>query len=151
MKILLLLLPVLFLSSCVHTAIAPVATPEGVPVVIRVPGARWGKEVNADRIAVIDLKVDKEIAKQIGSVGEVKKDPAILAAGPVGFYGDVRSKRGEKFIGYAPMIFIRSTYPPEAVDRAAAQLAAAYYRAAKKHFQVIPITEIASKPTEKKP
>ncbi len=137
-----------FLSSCVHTAISPVANPEGVPVVVRVPGARPGQKAPQTLIAAINAKVDKELA---GNSPQEKPDPGIIGIGTVGIVGDMKKKGGEEFVGYAPMIVIRSTYPAETVDRATALTAAAYYRAAKKHFQLIPVTELASKPQAKKP
>ncbi len=150
MKVLFALLSAVFLSSCVHTAIAPVATPQGVPVVIRIPGARVGVKAKPEQIAAIDSKVEQAIVGKSGQA-ETAKDPAIIAAGPVGFFGDVTTRKGEKFVGYSPAIVIRSTYPPDAVDRVAGQVAAAYYRAAKKHFDVRPITDFANKPSKPKP
>lgn len=148
MKVLSALLSVLFLSSCIHTAIAPVANPQGVPVVVRVPGVRAGQKATPAQIAAIDKKVEQTI---LGKSTPAKPDPAIIEAGALGFYGDVKTKQGERFVGYMPAVFIRSTYPPEAVDRAAGQAAAAYYRGAKKHYQLTPISDLQSQPKKPKP
>lgn len=148
MKIPLVLFTTVFLSSCVHTAFSPVANPEGVPVVIRVPGARAGKIVDRKQIAAIDNKVEQEIS---GKSAAGKPDPRIVGIGTIGAYGDVKTKKGERFVGYLPMIVVRSTYPPEMVDRATALTAAAYYRAAKKHYTVVPISDLAEKPQKTKP
>lgn len=112
-------------------------------MVIRVPGARVGEEVSKERVMAIDQKVEKEFT---GKGDQSQPDPGIVAIGTVGVVGDVKTKRGEKFVGYMPLIVLRSVYEPEQVDRAAARIAAAYYRAAKKHYRLIPITEIESKP-----
>jgi len=149
MRIPLLLFATAFLSSCVHTALSPVSSPEGVPVVVRVPGTRAGQKVDRSRIAAIDKKVEQEIAGKTAPGG--KPDPRIIGIGTIGIYGDVKTKKGESFVGYAPSVVVRSTYPAEAVDRAAGLAAAAYYRAAKKHYTLIPVTDLAEKPRPKKP
>ena len=141
------LLSGVLLSSCVHTALAPVSTPDGVPVVIRVPGVRVGQNPTTAQIGVIDAKVSQDLKKD--SAPE-KPDPAILGVGSVGRYGEVTTKRGEKFVGYMPFVVVRSTYPPEVVERAAGMAAAAYYRSAKKHFQVVPLTDLKTKPKQVK-
>ncbi len=69
----------------------------------------------------------------------------------MGKYGEVITKRGEKLPVYLPFIVVSSTYPPEMVDRAAGQLAAAYYRAAKKRYQMVPMTELKEQPETNKP
>lgn len=149
MKACLVLLSSAFLfTSCVHTAVSPVANPEGVPVVIRVPGVRAGEKPSAEKIQKIDQKVNQEITKNMPTAPE---DPGIIMMGTLGAVGDVKTKRGEKFVGYMPLIVIRSIYDPEIVDRAAAKVAAAYYRAAKKHYQLVPFSEIESKPKTAKP
>lgn len=149
MKSQLVLLLSALLCSCVHTSLAPVANPQGLPVVIRVPGAKVGQKVDPERIAAIDRKVDREIT---GKNQPQIQDPAILDARTIGFVGDMKTKRGLKFVGYAPFILIRSTYPAELVDRAAGQAAAAFYRGAKKHYELIPVSELETKsPKPKQP
>lgn len=148
MRTMCVLLLVVCLASCVHTAIAPVADPNGVPVVVRVPGAKVGKKATPEQIAAIDRKVEQEV---VGKTEEGKPDPAIISIGPVGFYGDMTTKSGEKFVGYVPLIMIRSTYPADVVDRVAGRIAVAYYRAAKKHYKVIPVTDLKNRPEKQKP
>jgi hypothetical protein len=146
MKKPLVLLAAALLSSCVHTAIAPVASPDGVPVVIKIPGVRAGQKAERYQISALESKIQKGM---IGNSAPVKPDPAVVSIGTVGKIGEVTTKRGEKFVAYAPLIVIRSTHPEEAVDRAAGLTAAAYYRSAKKQFQVIPVTELAASPKKK--
>ncbi len=149
MKSQLVLLLSALLCSCVHTSLSPVANPQGVPVVIRVPGAKVGQKVAPERIAAIDKKVDREIT---GKNQTPINDPAIIDARTIGFVGDMKTKSGRKFVGYAPFILIRSTYPSELVDRAAGQAAAAFYRGAKKHYELIPASDIDTKsPKPKQP
>ncbi|GAA5119931.1 hypothetical protein JIN84_21095 [Luteolibacter yonseiensis] len=148
MKHALVLLCAALLPSCIHTSVAPVANPEGVPVVIRIPGVRPGQKPAKEHIAAMEKKIEEGI---VGKSAPAKPDPAVLAMGTIGRFGEVRTKRGEKFAAYAPMVVIRSTYPEEMVDRAAGLTAAAYYRSAKKHFQVTPVTELASPPPKNKP
>lgn len=127
---------------------SPVASPAGVPVVIRVPGVKAGQKAKQEQISAINQRVEKELARNAPAT---KPDPRILTVGTVGPVGDVKSKKGERFVGYMPVVVVRAAYPAEAVDRAAGLIAAAYYRAAQKHYKVVPVTELANQPRKTKP
>ena len=140
----------LCLVSCVHTAIAPVCTPEGVPAVIRVPKARYGEKAKPEVVKAMDEK----IAKNLASPGAPPSSPpqpvtGSTQIGVVGIVGDVKTKKGERFVGYSPMIVIRSTLPADQIDRAAGVIAANWYRSAKKSYDVYPITDFADAPKKK--
>lgn len=152
MKFLTVFLTAVFLSSCVHTAVAPVANPQGAIVVLRVPGVKVGKKPTEAQVAAINKKVENAFPDvPAPPEGGAAVDPGIIDLRIIGFATDMETKRGEKFVGYVPMIVVRSTYPPDAVDRAAAMTAGAYYRAAKKHYDLIPITDLKTKPKNPKP
>jgi hypothetical protein len=138
-----------FLSSCVHTAIAPICTPEGAQAVIRIPNARYGEKVSPEALRAVDEKIEKGIILPGGGSQSSKPDPGFTQAGLIGLYGDVKTKRGERFVGYCPVVVIRSTLPAAQVDRAAGVIAASSYRSAKKSFQVIPITDLVENPKKK--
>jgi len=105
-----------------------------------------GQKATVAQLTAIDKKVDKGMA---ASPEAPARDPRILDARMVGVVGDMTTKSGRRFFGYAPFILIRSTYPAEVVDRAAGLAAAAAYRSAKKSYELIPITDIADKPKKK--
>lgn len=151
MKLVLVFLAAAFLSSCVHTAVAPVANPQGAIVALRVPGVKVGKKPTEAQVTAINKKVENAFPDVPASGGSAGADPRILDLKIIGFATDMETKRGQKFVGYIPMIVVRSTYPPDAVDRAAAITAAAYYRAAKKHYDLIPVTDLKTKPKNPKP
>ena len=56
MKWLLLLILALGLASCTHTALAPLTTPGGVPIAIRVPGVPAGGQARPSQVLAIDEK-----------------------------------------------------------------------------------------------
>ncbi len=64
--------------------------------------------------------------------------------------GDLKTKSGKKFVGTASLFIIRARYPTETVERAAGVAAANYYQTAKKYFEIIPITELATQPKKLK-
>lgn len=150
MKLLVVLSCLLCLVSCSHTAIAPVCTPEGTPAVVRIPKARYGKEVEPEALKSV-LEAIGEPLKEPGSAAPEASAAGrgIAEVGLVGPYGDVKTKKGGRFVGFFPVVVIRSTLPPDQVDRAAGILAAACYRSAKKSFDVYPTSDLLDKPKPK--
>lgn len=139
-----------FLVSCVHTAIAPICTPEGAQAVIRIPGVRHGQKATPEDLAKVDQKIAKGLVVPGTSNSETpEKSPGSTEIGLIGLYGDVTTKQGERFVGYCPMVVIRSTLPADQVDRAAGVLAAASYRSAKKSYEVRPLSDFVENPKKK--
>ncbi len=136
------------LTSCVHTALAPVCTPEGAPAVIRIPGLRYGQKPAPSDLKKIFDKVEKKLEIP-GAHDAPQQNTGLTEIGAVGIFGDVETKKGERFVGYMPMIIIKSTLPAEQVDRAAGVLAAGFYRSALKSYEVCPITDLVKKPDKK--
>jgi hypothetical protein len=136
------------LSSCVHTAIAPVCTPEGAQAVIRIPGLRYGQRPTPSDLQKVSQTVEKKLDIP-GANTRQQKDTGLTKVREIVIFGDAETKKGERFVGYMPTIVMQSTLPAEQVDRAAGVLAAGFYRSALKSYKVFPVTDLAQKPTSK--
>lgn len=150
MKYWTLLVCTLCLVSCVHTAVAPVCTPEGVPAVVRIPNARHGDKVNPAVVNAMNDKIDKGLVPP----GMPSAEPAKPVGGStqvaiMWFASDFTTKKGERMMGYVPMVAIRSSLPADQVDRAAGVIAAAWYRSADKRYDVYPISNFVKQPQKK--
>ncbi len=144
------LLFAVFLASCAHTAIAPVSTPSGEPVIIGIRGVPKGGEPKRSQVMAINETLlegttpETLIWKYFPEL-EGKGDAAVIVTGLV---GEAKTKSGKTIAAYVPLVVMRATAPPARVEEAAAKMGADLYRRAQKAGDVYPISQIADRPKE---
>lgn len=148
MKHLLALLLALCLPSCVHTAAAPVATPSGEPVAIRVPDVPTGASAKPSQLMAIDERLLEGVTSEtlVWRYFPDLEGRVTARATLVGIVGEVKTKRGRTIHAYVPIVVIQSDAPAPRVEDAAKRMAVDLYRRAKKTCEVYPLSEIADKP-----
>jgi hypothetical protein len=150
MKWLLLLILALGLASCTHTALAPIASPAGVPIAIRVPDVPVGGKARPSQL----LAIDEELLK--GMTRETliwKYFPELEGRGAadvslVGVFGEVTTKRGKQIQIYVPLLMMEADAPAARVDEAATRMGRDLYQRAKKTYEIYPVTDIANAPEQ---
>lgn len=139
---------VFVIASCAHTAVAPVSTPGGEAVVIRIPGVPKGGEVKRSQVMAIEeqlmdgLTGDTLIWRYFPEL-EGKGEAAATVIGAV---GETRTKKGESFHAYLPLVVVHATAPVERVEEAAAKMAVDLYKKVRKTADVYPMSQLAERP-----
>ena len=144
------LLFALFLASCAHTAIAPVSSPSGEPVLIGVRDVPKGSKPKRSQIMAINETLMEGMTPQTliwkyFPELEGKGDAAVTVVGVV---GEAKTKSGKVIDAYVPLVVMRATAPPARVEEAAAKMGADLYRRAKKAGDVYPASQIADRPKQ---
>lgn len=136
------------LASCVHTALAPLSTPKGEPVVISVPGVPKGGKAKPSQLMAIDEKLMEGITPDtlVWKYFPELEGHGRAQAQLMGVVGEVRTKRGEAIYAYLPLVALQAPAPASRVEDAANKLAADLYQRAKKTCQVYPVSQIADLP-----
>ncbi len=148
MKWLLLLIFALGQVSCTYTALAPIATPAGVPIAIRVPDVPVGGKARPSQL----LAIDEELLK--GMTRETliwKYFPELEGRGSadvslVGVFGEVTTKRGKQVQIYVPLVMMEADASAARVEEAATRMGRDLYQRAKKTYEIYPVSEIANVP-----
>jgi hypothetical protein len=144
------LLFAVFLASCAHTAISPVSTPSGEPVILGIRGVPKGGEPKRSQIMAINetllegMTPQTLIWKYFPEL-EGKGDAGVVVTGLV---GKAKTKSGKTIDAYVPLVVMRATAPPARVEEAAAKMGADLYQRAKKAGDVYPASQIADRPKE---
>ena len=145
------LLLALCLVSCLHTAVAPLLSPAGEPIAIRVPGVAKGEKAKLSQLMAIDEKL---LAGVTSETLVWKYFPELEGKGSpkaqlFGIVGEVKTKRGESIYAYIPAVAVQAPAPASRVEEAAGKLATDLYQRAKKTCEIYPASQIAKLP--KKP
>lgn len=133
------------LCSCLHTSVAPVANRSGVPVVIKIAGAKpWSEPRTSDVQRIIeDLMEGTPKSRPERKYFQHPDSPPVTGgAGVVGKTGTAILRNGDKAVVYFPLAVIKANRPPAECDQAVTQLARQFYDNAKKRYVTIPITEL---------
>ena len=144
------LLSAVFLASCAHTAVSPVSTPSGEPVLIGIRNVPKGEKPKRSQVMAINetllegMTPETLVWKYFPEL-EGKGSADLTVMGPV---GKAKTKSGKEIDAYVPIIAMRATAPPARVEEAAAKLGADLYRRAKKAGDVYPASQIADRPKE---
>lgn len=148
MKEVLTLLLALCLASCVHTAAAPVSTPSGEPVAIRVPGVPTGASAKPSQLMAIDEQLLDGVTSEtlVWRYFPDLEGRVTARATLVGVVGEVITKRGRTIHAYVPIVVLQSDAPAPRVEDAAKRMAVDLYRRAKKTYDVYPLSQIADNP-----
>jgi hypothetical protein len=148
MKWLLLLILALGLASCGHTALAPITTPSGVPVAIRVPDVPVGGEARPSQVLAIDEKLLEGVTSEtlIWKYFPELEGRGTASVVLVGVVGEVETKRGKRIHIYLPLVAMEADAAAARVDEAAAAMGRDLYQRAKKSFEVYPLSEISDQP-----
>ena len=148
MKWLLLLILVLGLPTCTHTALAPITTPAGVPIAIRVPDVPVGGKARPSQLLAIDEKLLEGVTPEtlVWKYFPELEGRGSAAAGLVGVVGEVRIKGGKRVHIYVPLVAMQADAPAARVDEAATKMGRDLYQRAKKTCEVYPVSEIADAP-----
>jgi hypothetical protein len=149
MKWLLLLMLALGLASCTHTALAPITTPGGVPIAIRVPDVPVGGEARPSQVMAIDEKLLEGMTREtlIWKYFPELEGRGSVDAALVGVVGEVETKRGKRIHIYLPLVAMRADAPASRVDEAATRMGRDLYQRAKKTCEIYPLSEISNAPS----
>jgi len=144
------LLLALFLASCAHTAVAPVSTPSGEPVLIGIPNVPKGEKPKRSQVMAINETLLEGMTHQtlIWKYFPELEGKGDAKATVLGLVGQVKTKKGKVIDAYVPLVAIRATAPPARVEEAAAKMGADLYRRAQKAGDVYPASQIADRPKE---
>jgi hypothetical protein len=149
MKKIALLLSLFCLNSCVHTAITPLANPSGSPVVIKVPNTSINKLPRKSQLIAINENMSEAShnrqALQRYFPG-IEPSEIRTQWDAIGITGTTKTKKGQAFVFYLPLVILKSNQSDEVSDKAVVLLAKDFYREAKKHYEVIPISDLEKKP-----
>lgn len=133
-------------SSSISRTIVPLTDPKGVPVAVRIPGVEPGTEPKLSQIMSLAEGlvegIDEETVKQkyIPDFNPAKGDAfALVIDGP---HGNLTTKQGKKFAGYAPHLKIGLTRPSAELDQVAKRISADIYRHAKRKYEVYSQSEL---------
>jgi hypothetical protein len=148
MKWLLLLTLALGLVSCTHTALAPITSPAGVPIAIRVPDVPIGGEARPSQVLAIDEKLLDGVTREtlIWKYFPELEGRGSAGATLVGVVGEVKIKSGKTVHIYLPLVAMQADTTAARVDEAATQMGRDLYQRAKKTCEIYPITEISDAP-----
>ncbi|MCW1922274.1 hypothetical protein OKA05_06895 [Luteolibacter arcticus] len=144
------LLFTVFIASCAHTAISPVSTPSGEPVIIGIRDVPKGGEPKRSQIMAINETLlegttpETLIWKYFPEL-EGKGDAGVVITGLI---GEAKTKSGKTIDAYVPIVVMRATAPHARVEEAATKMGADIYRRAKKAGDVYPISQLAERPKE---
>ncbi len=150
MKWLLLLILALGLASCGHTALAPITTPAGVPIAIRVPDVPVGGEARPSQVLAIDEKLLEGVTSEtlIWKYFPELEGRGTASVALVGVVGEVRTKAGKRIHIYLPLVAMEADASPARVDEAAAAMGRDLYQRAKKTCEIYPLSEISDQPAQ---
>lgn len=139
------------LVSCVHTAVAPLMSPAGEPIAIRVPGVQAGEEAKPSQLMAVDEKLFAGVTPQtlVWKYFPELEGKGAPKAQLVGAVGKMKTKRGEWIYGYVPLVAVQAPAPAPRVEEVAGKLATDLYQQAKKNFEVYPASQISG--FQKKP
>jgi hypothetical protein len=154
MKKIALLLSLIFLNSCVHTAVTPLANPSGVPVVIKVPNTPANELPRKSQLLAINENMsDASHNRQALQRYFPGMEPSDIRTqwDAIGLTGITKTKKGQLFAFYFPIVILRSNQSDEVSDKAVVLLAKDFYREAKKRYEVIPITDLEKNPKKATP
>ena len=148
MKWLLLLIFALGQVSCTYTALAPIASPAGEPIAIRVPDVPVGGKARPSQL----LAIDEELLK--GMTRETliwKYFPELEGRGSadvslVGVFGEVSTKRGKQIHIFVPLVLMEADAPAARVEEAATRMGRDLYQRARKTYEIYPVSDIANVP-----
>ncbi len=148
MKWLSLLILALGLASCTHTALAPITTPAGVPIAIRVPDVPPGGQARPSQVLAIDEKLLEGVTREtlIWKYFPELEGRGSADATLVGVVGEVRTKRGRQIHIYLPLVAMEADAPAARVDEAATKMGRDLYQRAKKTCEIYPLSEISDAP-----
>ena len=144
------LLFAVFLASCAHTAVAPVSSPSGEPVLIGIRNVPKGEKPKRSQVMAINETLLEGMTHQTliwkyFPELEGKGTADVMVLGPV---GKAKTKSGKTIDAYVPIVAIRATAPPARVEEAAAKMGADLYRRAQKAGDVYPASQIVKSPKE---
>lgn len=150
MKWLLLLTLVFGLASCTHTALAPITTPAGVPIAIRVPDVPLGGKARPSQVLAIDEKLLEGVTSEtlVWKYFPELEGRGSAEAGLVGVLGEVKIKGGKRVHIYLPLVAMQADAPASRVDEAATKMGRDLYQRAKKTCEIYPVSEIADAPAQ---
>lgn len=150
MKWLLLLTLALGLASCTHTALAPITTPAGVPIAIRVPDVPVGGKARPSQVLAIDEKLLEGVTPEtlIWKYFPELEGRGSADAGLVGVVGEVKTKGGKRIHIYLPLVAMQADAPAARVDEAATKMGRDLYQRAKKTCEIYPLSEISDAPAQ---
>jgi hypothetical protein len=148
MKWLLLLILALGLASCGHTALAPITTPAGVPVAVRIPDVPVGGQPRPSQVLAIDEKLLEGVTSEtlIWKYFPELEGRGTAAVTLVGVVGEVQTKRGKRIHIYLPLVAMKADASAARVDEAAAAMGRDLYQRARKTCEVYPLSEISDQP-----
>lgn len=151
MKWLLLMMMMLAfgLVSCTHTALAPITTPAGVPIAIRVPDVPLGGQARPSQVLAIDEKLLDGVTPEtlIWKYFPELEGRGSAAAGLVGVVGEVKTKGGKQIHIYLPLVAMQADAPAARVDEAATKMGRDLYQRARKTCEIYPLSEISDAPS----
>jgi hypothetical protein len=146
----LLLALTLSLCSCTHTSLAPVANRSGVPVLIKIAGAKPGTPPRLSEM----FRISEELLAGIPNKNLAQKyfphsehPPTDARAKILWKAGSFPLRNGHEVMALFPMAVITANCSPLECDQAATLLGADFYDRAKKSYVLIPITELNNTPT----
>lgn len=144
------LLLAVFLASCVHTAVSPISTPSGEPVIIGVRDVPRGGQPKRSQIMAINETLLEGTTPEtlVWKYFPELEGRGQAAAAVTGLVGEATTKGGRKICAYVPFVVVRATAPPARVEEAAAKMGADLYRRARKAGDVYPLSQIAKQPEE---
>jgi len=148
-RVITLLSAVLF-ASCAHTAISPISTPSGEPVIIGIRDVPKGGDPKRSQVMAINETLMEGTTQQTliwkyFPELEGRGDAAATVAGAV---GEAKTKTGKTIDVYVPLVIMRATAPAARVEEAAAKMGADLYRRALKAGDVYPMSQIADRPKQ---
>lgn len=151
-----LLLPVLLaavLTSCsssIRRTVVPLTDPRGVPVAVKIQGVPPGTEPKLSQIMALAEglveNVDANTVKEKYIPGFDAGNGDVFALVVEGPYGSLTTKRGERFVGYAPFLKIGLNRPAAEVNQIAKRISADVYRHAKRKYSVYSQSELRKVP-----
>ena len=144
------LLSAVFLASCAHTAVSPISTPSGEPVVIGIRGVPKDGQPKRSQLMAINETLLEGITPQtvVWKYFPELEGKGSAEIGVIGAVGEAKTKSGKTIDAYVPIVVVRATAPPARVEEAAGKIGADLYRRAQKAGDVYPMSQIADRPKQ---